>query len=462
MKKTYSFKPLCLLILIFDLILSISLWRIATMASDVFSLMGSLSSLINWAIFLMVGVLGVIVVTVLLYLYYLKTEKVQGILWDAILHTVFSVFFGFQMINLGDSLQGLGGNQTFTTIMGILVFASALLHLFIMLRLDQVIHVTVLDAYLPAGKGQTIQSPPPVHQTVTEDTTAPTQEVKTPAEPVITKEKAIAFLKTKNGKMILGAVIVVVLAFVGYKIWDTFFNKTVIDAFANMTVSYDGYDGAGEAYVDESDIDYDMTNAQLAQFVGDISFDIENNGELSNGDKVTVTAVYSKETAKQLKVVLKEESKQFDVSGLIVKYQSASEIDKTLYQKAYDAALQESTNSSYYDTDSKRTFYKSYYIKENTENIEYQRNYLVFVFKETYQGYDYSTHQDVEKTRYMYYYTNFDSSYDSDDEYMGKSRLYNDAFDYVENEADVLTSLQKQSIADYGNSKVEEVTIPVS
>lgn len=76
-----------------------------------------------------------------------------------------------------------------------------------------------------------------------------------------------------------------------------------------------------------------MTNAQLAQFVGDISFDIENNGELSNGDKVTVTAVYSKETAKQLKVVLKEESKQFDVSGLIVKYQSASEIDKTLYQK---------------------------------------------------------------------------------------------------------------------------------
>lgn len=461
MKKTYSFKPLCLLILIFDLILSISLWRIATMVSDVFSLMGSLSSLINWAIFLMVGVLGVIVVTILLYLYYLKIEKVQGILWDAILHTVFSVFFGFQMISLGDSLQGLGGNQTFTTIMGILVFASALLHLFIMLRLDQVIHVTVLDAYLPAGKGQTIQSPP-VHQTVTEDTTAPTQEVKTPAEPVITKEKAIAFLKTKNGKMILGAVIVVVLAFVGYKIWDTFFNKTVIDAFANMTVSYDGYDGAGEAYIDESDIDYDMTNAQLAQFVGDISFDIENNGELSNGDKVTVTAVYSKETAKQLKVVLKEESKQFDVSGLIVKYQSASEIDKTLYQKAYDAALQESTNSSYYDTDSKRTFYKSYYIKENTENIEYQRNYLVFVFKETYQSYDYSTHQDVEKTRYMYYYTNFDSSYDSDDEYMGESRLYNDSFDYVENEADVLTSLQQQSIADYGNSKVEEVTIPVS
>lgn len=461
MKKTYSFKPLCLLILIFDLILSISLWRIATMVSDVFSLMGSLSSLINWAIFLMVGVLGVIVVTVLLYLYYLKIEKVQGILWDAILHTVFSVFFGFQMINLGDSLQGLGGNQTFTTIMGILVFASALLHLFIMLRLDQVIHVSVLDAYLPAGKGQTIQSPP-VHQTVTEDTTAPTQEVKTPAEPVITKEKAIAFLKTKNGKMILGAVIVVVLAFVGYKIWDTFFNKTVIDAFANMTVSYDGYDGAGEAYINESDIDYDMTNAQLAQFVGDISFDIENNGELSNGDKVTVTAIYSKETAKQLKVVLKEESKQFDVSGLIVKYQSASEIDKTLYQKAYNAALQESTNSSYYDTDSKRTFYKSYYIKENTENIEYQRNYLVFVFKETYQGYDYSTHQDVEKTRYMYYYTNFDSSYDSDDEYMGESRLYNDSFDYVENEADVLTSLQQQSIADYGNSKVEEVTIPVS
>lgn len=46
----------------------------------------------------------------------------------------------------------------------------------------------------------------------------------------------------------------------------------------------------------------------------------------------------------------------------------------------------------------------------------------------------------------MYYYTNFDSSYDSDDEYMGESRLYNDSFDYVENEADVLTSLKNSQL----------------
>jgi len=461
MKKTYAFKPLCLLVIIFDAILSISLWRMLSIVGNFLTALTSLSSILRVLLFYLLGVLGVIVMTVFLYLYYVKVEKVKGILFDAIAHTLLVVYFGLQLLGFGNG-QTLSANDSLFNIIALFVLVLVVIHVFVMLRLDDMIHVTLLDAYLPAGKGQTIQSPPPVHQTVTEDTAAPTQEVKTPAEPVITKEKAIAFLKTKNGKMILGAVIVVVLAFVGYKIWDTFFNKTVIDAFANMTVSYDGYDGAGEAYVDESDIDYDMTNAQLAQFVGDISFDIENNGELSNGDKVTVTAVYSKETAKQLKVVLKEESKQFDVSGLIVKYQSASEIDKTLYQKAYDAALQESTNSSYYDTDSKRTFYKSYYIKENTENIEYQRNYLVFVFKETYQGYDYSTHQDVEKTRYMYYYTNFDSSYDSDDEYMGESRLYNDSFDYVENEADVLASLQKQSIADYGNSKVEEVTIPVS
>ena len=58
--------------------------------------------------------------------------------------------------------------------------------------------------------------------------------------------------------------------------------------------------------------------------------------------KSQLKLIYSQETAKQLKAVLKEESQTFDVSGLTVKYQSASQIDKAVYQKAYDKANQES------------------------------------------------------------------------------------------------------------------------
>ena len=54
-----------------------------------------------------------------------------------------------------------------------------------------------------------------------------------------------------------------------------FFNKTVIDAFMNVTVSFDGYNTEGEAHVENAGIDYDMTNEDLAQFVGDISFEVK-------------------------------------------------------------------------------------------------------------------------------------------------------------------------------------------
>lgn len=456
MKKTYAFKPLCILIFIFDLILSLTLWRFLSMASDVWGLMSSLSTLINVVIFLMVGILGAIVVTILLYIYYLKQEKIQGILWDAILHTVFSAYFAVQMLSMNN--QMFAGSHTLMTLIGIFVFASALLHLFVMLRLDKVIHVTVLDAYLPAGQGslevsstQTENEPSQIVQE---------QQVSTP--PVITKEKALTFLKSKNGKIALGIVAVIIVVVVGYKVWDAFFNKTVIDAFANMQVTYDGYDGAGEARIDGVDIDYDMTNTALEQFVNDISFDIEKNGELSNGDKVTVKAIYSQETAKQLKVVLKEESQTFDVSGLTVKYQSASQIDKTVYQKAYDKANQESKEESYFSSDgSTKTFYKSYYIVNTNEEISIQRNYLVFVYKEDYKSYDFAAGKDVDKVRYIYYYTSIDSSYDSEEEYMSQSTLYNDSFDYVSNEAEILPALQKQSITDYGEAKVEEVNISI-
>lgn len=453
MKKTYAFQPLCLLIMIFDFILSISLWRIFSISFDMMSLMSSLSSLLNTFIIFMVGVLGTVVVTVLLYLYYFKKEKVQSLLWDSILHTVISVYFVLQLIELEDSFQSFTSDNTLLTIMGIVVFVSALLHLFVMLRLDRLVQVTILDAYLPTGKGETVEH----HQTMQE---TKMNDVETSTQPVVHKEKIMTFLKSKNGKMILGIIIVAMMAFVGYKIWDTFFHKTVIDVFADMTVTFDGYDGEGEAYIQESNIDYDMTNDDLAEFVSLISFDIENNGELSNGDKVTIKASYSKETAQKLKVALKEETKEFDVSGLTVKYQNASQIDEDIYSKAYDEAIAQSQQTSYNETS--KTFYKAYYIKENDEQISYQNNYLVFVFSEIYQDYDFTTNQNVEKTRYMYYYTIFDSSYNADYEYMGEARLYNDSLDYVDKEADVYKAIVNSSLADYGDSTVEEVNIIVS
>ena len=162
-----------------------------------------------------------------------------------------------------------------------------------------------------------------------------------------------------------------------------------------------------------------------------------------------------------MKVVLKEETKQFDVSGLTVKYQSVSEIDQKLYQQAYNKAIEESKDVSAFNEDTQETFYKAYYVKSQEEQLDYQRNYLIFVFNETYQSYDYTKNQDVEKKRYACYYTEFDSSYNPDEVYMTHSYLYNDLYTYVENESDIIPALQRKSMTNYGLSQIEEVNISI-
>ena len=452
MKKTYAFKPLCLLVIIFDVILSISLWRMVSILSNVLSALTSLSSILRVLLFYLLGVLGVIVVTVFLYLYYVKQEKAKGILFDAVAHTLLAVYFGLQLLGFGNG-QTLSANDSLFNIIALFVLVLVVIHVFVMLRLDDMIHVTLLDAYLPAGKNQMTQSQ--MVEEPIQDISSVQEDLQEQKEPLMTKEKAVAFFKTKNGKIVIGVIGAIVIAFGGYKIWDTFFNKTVIDAFMNVTVSFDGYNTEGEARVENAGIDYDMTNDDLAQFVGGISFEVENNGTLSNGDKVTVKAVYSKETAKQLKVVLKEETKQFDVSGLTVKYQSASEIDQALYKQAYNKAIEETKDVSAFHEDTKETFYKAYYVKAQEEQLSYQRNYLVFVFDETYQSYDFTKNQDVEKKRYACYYTEFDSSYNPDEVYMTHS------YTYVENESEIIPSLQRKSMTNYGLSQIEEVNISI-
>ena len=458
MKKTYAFKPLCLLVIIFDVILSISLWRMVSILSNVLSALTSLSSILRVLLFYLLGVLGVIVVTIFLYLYYVKQEKAKGILFDAVAHTLLAVYFGLQLLGFGNG-QTLSANDSLFNIIALFVLVLVVIHVFVMLRLDDMIHVTLLDAYLPAGKNQMTQSQ--MVEEPIQDISSVQEDLQEQKEPLMTKEKAVAFFKTKNGKIVIGVIGAIVIAFGGYKIWDTFFNKTVIDAFMNVTVSFDGYNTEGEARVENAGIDYDMTNDDLAQFVGGISFEVENNGTLSNGDKVTVKAVYSKETAKQLKVVLKEETKQFDVSGLTVKYQSASEIDQALYKQAYNKAIEETKDVSAFHEDTKETFYKAYYVKAQEEQLSYQRNYLVFVFDETYQSYDFTKNQDVEKKRYACYYTEFDSSYNPDEVYMTHSYLYNDSYTYVENESEIIPSLQRKSMTNYGLSQIEEVNISI-
>lgn len=110
----------------------------------------------------------------------------------------------------------------------------------------------------------------------------------------------------------------------------------VVDVMDYVTVDFEGTDGSGTATVN---VDYDQleleivggkdaleemddvddleTLSQYINVVAGISFSIDKNSDLSNGDTVTVTVTYNEKSAEDAKVVFGDTlSKTFEVKGL--------------------------------------------------------------------------------------------------------------------------------------------------
>ena len=90
---------------------------------------------------------------------------------------------------------------------------------------------------------------------------------------------------------------------------------------ANVTVDYDNLElelvGGKDALEQMDDVEDLETLSTYINVVAGISFSIDKNTDLSNGDEVTVTAEYDKETAESAHVVFGENlSKTFEVKGL--------------------------------------------------------------------------------------------------------------------------------------------------
>ena len=142
-----------------------------------------------------------------------------------------------------------------------------------------------------------------------------------------------SFIKSKNGKITVGVIAVVLVAFIGYQIYDNFFNYTEIDLAKNITCEFAGKDGEGYITDVKNDIDYDKNNQQLAAFVNDTRLDYKTSYDLSNGDEVTITVKYSEETAKASKIKVTNDSKTFKVKGLIERYKNAAALPDDLIEE---------------------------------------------------------------------------------------------------------------------------------
>lgn len=172
-----------------------------------------------------------------------------------------------------------------------------------------------------------------------------------------------AFFKSKNGKIVIGVIAAIVVAFGGYKIYDTYFNKTTIKVLENVEVEFNGYDGHGA--IDScriGDIDYDKTDSELASFINSISLDYDySNYNLKNGDEVEITAIYDHDKAEALKLDMEETTKKVKVKGLIERYEKASEVPDKVVNNV-KKLMDEEVKESYDDRQSSYSSYKSSFV----------------------------------------------------------------------------------------------------
>lgn len=151
-------------------------------------------------------------------------------------------------------------------------------------------------------------------------------------------------IKARTGmfKKILVGVIALTVGIASYCVYDNFFNYEEVDLFADKPeVATEGYDGVGivtydtqNAYEDgtyilddedSDDSDYDSESAseeaQAKQdFADSVYYSFNTTDNLSNGDKVTITAKYDEDLAKEAKIKVKEDSKTYKVSGLMKRF----------------------------------------------------------------------------------------------------------------------------------------------
>lgn len=470
------------------------------------NVMGLISGIVTWAIFLIAAMAGIIAIAIMMFMFDRKYGRNKLMFINTIVNTVLGVLILLSVLMnlLGES----GASGAFSLIILIVAIADAVLQIGLILCVMDVIKVKGMEEYVAqtAAAGVAAQPQPvpemqskttPEIQPETAADNEPTEQVVGAAintetenvvpvsgagneggqddgsgndatieaaeataastEPAAEKEK---FFKTKKGKITLGAIIAAAVIIVALIVWAVFFNKTEIDAFEDIQIEYTGDNGQGYAYVSAGDIDYDINEPGVGYFVNSLYYDVENNGQLSNGDKVKITVQYSKATADGLDIKLKEESKEFEVSGLIEKYASAADIDPELYDKAYQEAIESAEDRAYGDKQSK--FYKAYYVTEQRSDGTYGNNDLVFVFQETYETYDIESKGNVKKTRYIGMYTNFDSGYNEDGYYMYSMTLTTPGtYDYVEKEDGILPALQDEFKSYFDDYKIniEEVNI---
>lgn len=158
-------------------------------------------------------------------------------------------------------------------------------------------------------------------------------------------------------------------------------NGTTVDVFEGFEVSYSGFSGKGYAF-------FDMENCN--DFAKNYVYFKCDENNLSNGDTITVTAVYDTETAEDELIIVESDTKEYKVSGLAepVEIDPFEKLEITYTGASpYIQAVIDSTKC-----DSMVNKYIQFDIENN-----YLRNGDIFTVTATYNEYDAETYGFIVK-----------------------------------------------------------------
>lgn len=169
-----------------------------------------------------------------------------------------------------------------------------------------------------------------------------------------------------------------------------------VDLFDGLYMDVSGKTSDGTLYLSNSYMkkDYDSTDSDLSKFYSTITYKANKEHNLSNGDKVKVTANFNKRNAQKLGIKESKSTKVITIKGLTENYRNPSDIGKKNIEKLFKYAKRDANKEivGEYGIKSGYSLKGAYYLVEDkTTKSNSVWNDFVFVYKlnETYKSVDY-------------------------------------------------------------------------
>ena len=243
----------------------------------------------------------------------------------------------------------------------------------------------------------------------------------------------------------------------GYKIYDTYFNKTTIKVLENVEVEFTGFDGSGRVSACRlGDVDYDKTDVELTNFINSITLKYDVKDTLKNGDEVEITATYDHDKADALKLNIEDATTKVKVKGLTERYKTASKVPNKIssdVKKLMDEKVKTNFDDKKYGFMSYKSSFVSMYYGYDDTNTYSPDDCCIGIYKIEMTT-SYST--PTTETYYIAAYLNkINSDYSTSDKHtVYTTNLYDSSYKKLSDESQLETAVEDR-FDDYQISKFD-------